>query len=121
MFHIKPICVAINFAQVLALILSFCVACTNTQRGAAIGAAAGGTAGAIIGHQKGETAAGAAIGAGAGGVAGALGGEAYDRHKEKKQQTEIENYPRTTTDPTAEPKIIDEPIDWDEKFGTQSK
>lgn len=52
--------------------------CTTTQKGAGVGAVAGGALGAIIGHQSGETAAGAAIGAAAGAAGGALIGEQLD-------------------------------------------
>jgi len=49
--------------------------CTTVQRGAGVGAVAGGGVGAIIGHQSGHTVEGAAIGAGVGAVSGALIGE----------------------------------------------
>jgi len=52
--------------------------CTTTQKGAGVGAVAGGGLGAIIGHQSGHTTEGALIGAGAGAVAGALIGEQMD-------------------------------------------
>ena len=54
------------------------IGCTTTQKGAGVGAVAGGGLGAIIGHQSGHTAEGAAIGAATGAVAGALIGEQMD-------------------------------------------
>lgn len=57
----------------------------NTQKGAAIGTAAGGTIGAIIGDKAGNTAIGAIAGAAIGGVAGGLIGNKMD-----KQAAEIE-------------------------------
>jgi len=65
-------------ATFLLLILAVAYGCSTTQKGAAVGAVIGGTAGAIIGHQSGHTAEGAAIGAGAGGLGGALTGEQLD-------------------------------------------
>jgi hypothetical protein len=68
---------------VFALALSNCTAPAgpNTQRGAATGALLGAGAGAIIGHQSGNTAGGALIGAAAGGSAGALYGNARDQEQ----------------------------------------
>jgi outer membrane protein OmpA-like peptidoglycan-associated protein len=57
----------------------------NTQKGAVIGAGAGGTIGGIIGHQSGNTAVGAIIGAAVGGAAGAYIGNYMD-----KQAAEIQ-------------------------------
>lgn len=57
----------------------------NTQKGAAVGTAAGGTIGAIIGNKAGNTAIGAIAGAAIGGVAGGLIGNKMD-----KQAAEIE-------------------------------
>ncbi len=53
--------------------------CTSTQKGAGIGAAAGGVIGAIIGKASGNTAAGAVIGAAVGGTAGAIIGHQMDK------------------------------------------
>jgi outer membrane protein OmpA-like peptidoglycan-associated protein len=58
---------------------------SNTKKGAGIGAATGGTIGAIIGHQSGNTAVGAIIGAAVGGAAGAYIGNYMD-----KQAAEME-------------------------------
>src|SRR5215212_8131870 len=51
----------------------------NTQRGAAVGAGAGGAIGAVIGNNTGSTARGAIIGAVIGGAAGAVIGHQMDR------------------------------------------
>ncbi|HTH83553.1 MAG TPA: OmpA family protein [Mucilaginibacter sp.] len=61
-----------------------CHSLTKTQKGAAIGAGAGGTIGAFIGHSAGNTALGAIIGGAVGGTAGAFIG-----HKMDKQAAEL--------------------------------
>src|ERR1700712_5775553 len=61
-----------------------CSSFNKTQKGAAIGAGAGGTIGALIGHAAGNTALGAIIGGAVGGTAGA-----YIGHKMDKQAAEI--------------------------------
>ncbi|SEM05906.1 Outer membrane protein OmpA [bacterium A37T11] len=58
----------------------------NTQKGAAVGVAGGGTLGALIGKKAGNTAVGALIGAAVGGAAGGLIGKKMD-----KQAAEIKN------------------------------
>ncbi len=63
----------------VALTLPACASMSKTQKGAVIGAAAGGAAGAVIGKQVGSTAKGAIIGAAVGGVAGALIGARMDK------------------------------------------
>ena len=49
-----------------------CSSLSNTQRGALIGAGAGGAVGAVVGNAAGSTAKGAIIGAAVGGAAGAI-------------------------------------------------
>jgi outer membrane protein OmpA-like peptidoglycan-associated protein len=68
------------------LVISGCSSLNRTVKGGAIGTAAGGTAGAVIGRASGNTAMGAVIGATVGGVAGAVIGRQMD-----KQAAEIEN------------------------------
>ena len=63
-----------------------CASATKTQKGAVIGAATGGTIGAIIGKKAGNTAVGAILGGAIGGTAGAYIGKRMDR-----QAAEIEN------------------------------
>ncbi len=76
---------------ILFLVFSFvlmgmgCAEWSRTQKGAAIGAGAGGALGAIIGHKAGSTAVGALLGAVIGGAAGAYIGNYMD-----KQAAEIE-------------------------------
>jgi len=72
--------------KVLALILLVAVgflplACTPTQRGAALGAGAGAAAGALLDHHKRTRGAAIAIGAVAGGVIGGLIGHTYEINK----------------------------------------
>ncbi|WP_205761563.1 OmpA family protein [Longimicrobium terrae] len=67
-----------------------CASLNNTERGAGIGAGAGGAIGAVIGRQTGNTARGAIIGAVVGGAAGAVIGRRMDR-----QAQELETIPNT--------------------------
>lgn len=73
----------------LALVLPACASMNNTQKGGAIGAAAGGAVGAIAGSKLGSTAKGAIIGAAVGGVAGAVIGSRMDKQAQELA-TEIE-------------------------------
>ncbi len=68
-----------------AMLLNGCSA-SNTVKGGAIGAAAGGVLGAVIGKQAGNTAVGAIIGAAVGGTAGALIGRYMDKQAEEMQK-----------------------------------
>ncbi len=69
---------ALGTAAVIALASVGCSSLSNTQRGAVIGAGAGGVIGAVIGDAAGSTAKGAIIGAVVGGAAGALIGSRMD-------------------------------------------
>ncbi len=64
-----------------------CNSFTKTQKGAAIGAGAGGTIGALIGKSAGNTALGAIIGGAVGGTAGAFIGRSMDRQAAEIKQT----------------------------------
>jgi outer membrane protein OmpA-like peptidoglycan-associated protein len=64
-----------------------CSSLTKTQKGAAIGAGAGGTIGAFIGHSAGNTALGAIIGGAVGGTAGAFIGHKMDKQAAEIKQT----------------------------------
>jgi outer membrane protein OmpA-like peptidoglycan-associated protein len=68
--------------------LSACAGMSNKQRGAIIGAAAGATAGGVIGNNtgSGSTARGAIIGAVVGGAAGAIIGHQMDQQAKELQQ-----------------------------------
>lgn len=63
-----------------------CAAMNSTGKGAAIGAAAGGLAGAVIGNQSGSTARGAIIGAVLGGAAGGIIGHTMDQRAKELAQ-----------------------------------
>jgi outer membrane protein OmpA-like peptidoglycan-associated protein len=71
--------------MILSLAIIACSSLSKATKGAAIGTAAGGTTGAVIGKQLGNTALGAIIGAAVGGAAGA-----YIGNKMDKQAAEIE-------------------------------
>lgn len=71
----------------LGIIGSGCNSLTKTQKGAAIGAGAGGTVGALIGKAAGNTALGAIIGGAVGGTAGAFIGRNMDRQAAEIKQT----------------------------------
>ncbi|HEY1010351.1 MAG: OmpA family protein [Daejeonella sp.] len=70
-----------------AMLFQSCATATKSQKGAVIGAAAGGTIGAIIGKKAGNTAVGAIIGGAVGGTAGAVIGRRMDRQAEEIKQT----------------------------------
>ena len=69
-------------AGVISLASVGCSGMSTTQRGAVIGAGAGGVVGAVIGDAAGSTAKGAIIGAVVGGAAGALIGSRMDDRAE---------------------------------------
>lgn len=66
-----------------AMLLGGCSTWNKTQKGAVIGTAAGGAAGAVIGKTAGNTALGAIIGAAVGGGAGAIIGRQMDKQAEE--------------------------------------
>ena len=70
-----------------ALLLGGCATWNKTKRGAVIGTAAGGAAGAVIGKTAGNTALGAIIGAAVGGGAGAIIGHQMDKQAEEIKKT----------------------------------
>ncbi len=74
-------------AATMAVVVSGCDSMTKTQKGAAIGAGAGGTIGAFIGKAAGNTALGAVIGGAVGGTAGAFIGRKMDRQAAEIKQT----------------------------------
>ncbi|MDB5014609.1 MAG: OmpA family protein [Daejeonella sp.] len=83
---IKIATIAIAIAT-SSLLITSCSSLTKTQKGAGIGAIAGGTIGAIIGKKAGNTAVGAIIGGAIGGTAGAYIGRKMDRQAEEIKQT----------------------------------
>ncbi len=82
----------INLALVTLLSLGAagCSSLSNTQRGALIGAGAGGAVGAVVGNATGSTARGAIIGAAVGGVAGAIIGSRMNDRAETLER-ELDN------------------------------
>lgn len=76
----------VSFLLIISLmtmqVLSGCQA-SNTTKGGAIGAGAGGVIGGVIGNQSNNTAMGAIIGATVGGAAGALIGRHMDKQAEE--------------------------------------
>lgn len=75
-------------AVVLCVSIALLIGCgaSNTVKGGAIGAGAGGIIGAVIGHQSGNTAVGAIIGAAVGGTAGVLIGHHMDKQAEEMKR-----------------------------------
>ena len=71
----------------LGILGTGCDSLTKTQKGAAIGAGAGGTVGAFIGKAAGNTALGAIIGGAVGGTAGAFIGRNMDRQAAEIKST----------------------------------
>ena len=69
---------SLTLAAVISLGSMGCSSLSTTQRGALIGAGAGGAVGAVIGNAAGSTAKGVIIGAALGGAAGAIIGSRMD-------------------------------------------
>ena len=70
----------------IALIGGGCSSLSRTEKGAIIGAGAGGAIGGVIGNQTGSTARGAIIGAAVGGAIGAVIGRQMDKQAEELAQ-----------------------------------
>lgn len=68
-------------------IFTGCATLNKTQKGAAVGTAAGGATGAVIGRASGNTVLGAIIGAAVGGASGAIIGRQMDKQAEEIQKT----------------------------------
>ncbi|TAH03651.1 MAG: OmpA family protein [Sphingobacteriales bacterium] len=88
----------LSLALILATasILPSCKSLSKTQKGAGIGAIAGGALGALIGKKAGNTAVGALIGGAIGGTAGAFIGRKMDRQA-KELETAIPGAEVTST------------------------
>jgi outer membrane protein OmpA-like peptidoglycan-associated protein len=69
------------------IIFSGCASWNKSQKGAVVGTAAGGAAGAVIGRASGNTALGAIIGASVGGASGAVIGRQMDKQAEEIKKT----------------------------------
>lgn len=78
----------LSFVLIVVATLSLLLGCqaSNTTKGGAIGAAAGGAIGGIIGHQSDNTAVGAVIGATVGGATGAIIGREMDKQAEELER-----------------------------------
>ena len=82
-----------NLRMVILVVLSAtfifagCSSWNKTQKGAVVGTAAGGAAGAVIGRASGNTALGAIIGAAVGGASGAVIGRQMDKQAEEIEKT----------------------------------
>jgi len=76
---VRPMLVATLLATLVVAGVPGCASMNRTGKGAVIGGAAGGLAGAVIGNQTGSTTRGAIIGAAVGGAAGALIGRQMDQ------------------------------------------
>jgi len=70
-----------------SLMFSGCSSLNKTQKGGAVGVAAGGAMGAVIGKASGNTALGAIIGAAVGGATGAVIGHQMDKQAEEIKKT----------------------------------
>lgn len=81
---IATMCIAMAATTMIA---TSCADMSKTQKGAVIGAGAGGAIGALIGKKAGNTAVGAVIGAAVGGTAGALIGRKMDKQAEEIRRT----------------------------------
>ncbi|HEY0245700.1 MAG TPA: OmpA family protein [Mucilaginibacter sp.] len=77
----------IYFVAIVSVLNIGCNSFTKTQKGAAIGAGAGGVVGAFIGKSAGNTALGAIIGGAVGGTAGAFIGKSMDKQAAEIKQT----------------------------------
>lgn len=85
-----------------ATIITSCKSLSKTQKGAGIGAIAGGTIGALIGKKAGNTAVGAILGGAIGGTAGAYIGRKMDQQAKEIEQT----VPGATVIPAGEGIIV---------------
>jgi len=97
--------IRLNLVVALAAVMMFasCATWNKTQKGAVVGTAAGGAAGAVIGRASGNTALGAIIGATVGGATGAVIGSEMD-----KQAEEIErNVPDARVERVGEGIIVE--------------
>ncbi|MDF3077088.1 MAG: OmpA family protein [Sphingobacteriaceae bacterium] len=81
---IATLCIAM---ATTAMVAPSCSNMNKTQKGAVIGAGAGGAIGAIIGKKAGNTAVGAIIGGAIGGTAGAIIGRKMDKQAEEIERT----------------------------------
>jgi outer membrane protein OmpA-like peptidoglycan-associated protein len=86
-FYMNKLRMGLAVVLSAAFIFSGCASWNKTQKGAAIGTATGGAAGAVIGRASGNTALGAIIGAAVGGASGAVIGRQMDKQAEEIAKT----------------------------------
>jgi outer membrane protein OmpA-like peptidoglycan-associated protein len=84
--HVRSFARVTSALVVMSVSLSGCSSLSRTEKGAIIGAGAGGAIGGVIGNQTGSTARGAIIGAAVGGVVGAIIGRQMDKQAEELAQ-----------------------------------
>jgi len=83
----KKINTLLVVVMVASVLLAGCASMNKTTKGAAVGTAAGGAMGAVIGKATGNTALGAIIGATVGGATGAIIGREMDKQAEEIEKT----------------------------------
>jgi outer membrane protein OmpA-like peptidoglycan-associated protein len=83
----SPVKLTVCIIAILSVLGAGCDSFTKTQKGASIGAGAGGVIGAFIGKSAGNTALGAIIGGAVGGTAGAFIGKSMDNQAAELKQT----------------------------------
>jgi outer membrane protein OmpA-like peptidoglycan-associated protein len=87
MRNMKKINTLLVVVMVASVLLAGCASMNKTTKGAAVGTAAGGAMGAVIGKATGNTALGAIIGATVGGATGAIIGREMDKQAEEIEKT----------------------------------
>ena len=87
MRNMKKINIGLVLVLAATVLLSGCASMNKTTKGAAVGTAAGGAMGAVIGKATGNTALGAIIGATVGGATGAIIGREMDKQAAEIEQT----------------------------------
>lgn len=83
----KTLQMSIMMVACTAMLFSGCASLNKSQKGAAVGVAAGGAMGAVIGKASGNTALGAIIGATVGGATGAVIGNKMDKQAKEIEKT----------------------------------
>jgi outer membrane protein OmpA-like peptidoglycan-associated protein len=84
--HVYPRARLTSALLITTLFAAGCSSLSRTEKGAIIGAGAGGAIGGVIGNQTGSTARGAIIGAAVGGVVGAIIGNQMDKQADELAQ-----------------------------------
>jgi outer membrane protein OmpA-like peptidoglycan-associated protein len=84
--HVRSFARITSALVAISLLVPACSSLSRTERGAIIGAGAGGAIGGVIGKQTGSTARGAIIGAAVGGVVGAIIGRQMDKQADELAQ-----------------------------------